>query len=515
MNILFLAASPLERVRIRIDREIKVIQQELSQNDFSLFFNPAASAADFFDLLYTKKPDIVHISTHGTEEGLELENSTGRTHDLVADVLTRLFQECNTGIQCVVLNACQSEGLAEEISQHIDYVIGMSGSIRDSSAIEFSRGLYKALAHNRSIKSAFEAGRLAIGYSEYPEDQRFPVLKQRSSTLDRAPCNPDVEIAEQSGCFYIIREFIETRACRKILERGALLRIMGSRHMGKTSLINHVLSHAGQQGYPIVSLKFTQEVTDLNQLLRRLCVVVGKKLNLPDRTTDYWDDTGYTDDCSSYFEDYLLPRTSQPLVLCLDDFDLLFRHTQVTNELLSLFRAWHEDTNPVWEKLRLIVAYKGSLPKQGLFLSPLANLGEPIELRELTPNEVDQLARRQGLNLNADSVTHLMSLVGGHPYLIQKAFIYLVERRISVEQFVQSAYRDSDHYRTHLKDLWGDIEGDRLLVDEFRKVVQASQPIRVEDSQVRDKLHAFGLINLEGISATLRNELYRWFKEYF
>jgi AAA-like domain/CHAT domain len=520
MKVLILASSPSNRPLLRLNEEVAVIQKEVANSSYVPYFHPAATPADFLNLLCTQEPDIVHISAHGDEGELELESLLGRSHSIAGDVLTKLFQECNVRIQCVVLNACKSERLAEEISQYVNYVIGMSGNIRDSSAIAFSRGFYQALAQNSSIESAFGRGYLAIATSEHSDDKQFPVLKQRSPILE-APLAQDLADSLGTGRLYLERQTIETRACREILKPGALIRIMGSRHMGKTSLVKHLYVHTQKENYLIASLSFHNTeltVNDLSQLLRRLCVVVGRKLNLPDRTDDYWDDTGCTDDCSSYFEDYLLPSINQPLVLCLDDMDLLFQHTQVANDLFSLFRVWHEEAKnqPIWRNLRLITAYKGVLPKQGFNVSPFANVGEPIELREFTKDEVHQLAQQHGLNLNADSVAQLMALVGGHPYLVQKAFVYLAERHVSVEQFVKFAYQDSDHYRTHLGDLWRDIEDEPPLVEAFRRVVRAPQPIRIEDSQVRNKLHAFGLITLEGFRAAPRNELYlRYFRNFF
>jgi AAA-like domain len=110
-----------------------------------------------------------------------------------------------------------------------------------------------------------------------------------------------------------------------------------------------------------------------------------------------------------------------------------------------------------------------------------------------------------------------MLKIGGHPYLIQKALAYLAEPHVSVEQFLQVAHLDNDHYRTHLADLWGDVEADRSLVEELRKVVHSPQPVKIANSDIRQKLNTLGLITLEeGDKVSLRNELYRqYFKRVF
>ena len=60
------------------------------------------------------------------------------------------------------------------------------------------------------------------------------------------------------------------------------------------------------------------------------------------------------------------------------------------------------------------------------------NVGLPIKLSEFTPEQVQELARRHGLEWS-DSypVGQLMNMVGGHPYLVHLALYYLA---ISLQQ---------------------------------------------------------------------------------
>lgn len=93
------------------------------------------------------RPNIIHFSGHGSgTTGLLFEDETGKEQLVTGEALSGLFKECAKYVECVLLNACYSQVQAEEIIQHIDYVIGMNDEIGDKAAIEFAVGFYDALA---------------------------------------------------------------------------------------------------------------------------------------------------------------------------------------------------------------------------------------------------------------------------------------------------------------------------------------------------------------------------------
>jgi vWA-MoxR associated protein C-terminal domain len=66
------------------------------------------------------------------------------TEEVKPETLKVLF-ESRTHFQCVVFNACSSAEAAKQVSEHIDYVIGMNTEISDKAAIQFSEGFYGGL----------------------------------------------------------------------------------------------------------------------------------------------------------------------------------------------------------------------------------------------------------------------------------------------------------------------------------------------------------------------------------
>ncbi|MFG6095616.1 NACHT domain-containing protein [Leptothoe sp. ISB3NOV94-8A] len=165
-KILFLAANPKDTSRLRLDEEIRDIQEGLKlstgRNAFEVITQWAVRTKDLRRALLEYAPQIVHFSGHGAgESGLILENEMGQAEPVAATVLVQLFKLCPS-VECVVLNACYSQVQALAIAQHVPYVIGMNQAIGDVIAIQFAVGFYDALGYGRSLAEAYEFGMAAI-----------------------------------------------------------------------------------------------------------------------------------------------------------------------------------------------------------------------------------------------------------------------------------------------------------------------------------------------------------------
>ena len=180
-KILFLASSPVDHARLRLDREVREIDEGLKRSDhrdsFKLIPCFAAKIHDLRRRLLEHRPQIVHFAGHGDDDGILVEDDRGRALQVPVNALADLFGLCQEHVQCVILNACQSEAQAEAIGKHIPNVIGMSASIEDQAAIEFAVGFYDALGADKPIEVAFQFARNAVALAGIPQD-RIPVLIQ-------------------------------------------------------------------------------------------------------------------------------------------------------------------------------------------------------------------------------------------------------------------------------------------------------------------------------------------------
>jgi len=167
IKIFFLAANPEDTNPLRLDEEMRGIDQALRQAEFRDKFDVrqhwAIRVTDLQGYLLRHKPDIVHFSGHGsTASEIILEDNEGNSHPVSIRALSQLFSVLKGNIRCVVLNTCYSEQQAQAIAKHIDCVTGMSKAIGDAAAISFSIAFYQALAFGKDIKTAFDLGCLQI-----------------------------------------------------------------------------------------------------------------------------------------------------------------------------------------------------------------------------------------------------------------------------------------------------------------------------------------------------------------
>ncbi|OUC15616.1 MAG: hypothetical protein B0A82_06045 [Alkalinema sp. CACIAM 70d] len=329
---------------------------------------------------------------------------------------------------------------------------------------------------------------------------------------------PEGAIALESP-LYIERSQVEQRCHEAIAQPAALLRIKAPKLMGKTSLIHRILAQVAQQDYYTVYLDLgscdRRVLTQLDMFLRWFCLMVGRQLNLENRLPDYWDTEilGSNDNCTVYFEEYLLSETATPIVLALDNLDRLFVQTEVVEDFLGMLRSWHEKgrVSSLWQKLRLTIAHSTEvyIPLD-INQSPF-NAGIPIELPEFHLEQIQVLADLHGLDWTAAECTILMQMVGGHPYLVRLALYYAKVRSLSAQQIVQSASTESGIYCDHLRRYLEILQQAPDLAQALMRVVNATKPVELDPMQIY-KLHSMGLVHRKDNHVVPQCLLYQ---EYF
>lgn len=199
-RILMVSANPWDTARLRLDQEHDAIQEVLENSSgrdrFDIKVLTAAQDARFQDQMLKFKPHIVHFSGHGEEGGLAFDSGGEKPHWIGNDTLARFFQTAASHLECVVFNACRTEWLAEAVSEHIDYVIGMNAVINDQAAIHFAQALYRALFEDVFYPKAFKQAIMALEMKGLP-DQFIPQLKIRdhAARVSFLPgCDPDILI---------------------------------------------------------------------------------------------------------------------------------------------------------------------------------------------------------------------------------------------------------------------------------------------------------------------------------
>ncbi|TAE47678.1 MAG: CHAT domain-containing protein [Bacteroidetes bacterium] len=192
-RILFLAANPKDSGRLRLDLELREIEESIVRSryrdNYAIEKRFAVRPIDLSRAMLEVEPQIIHFSGHGVSlkndaagasdralfweaedssiddnarGGIALEGPDGNTHIVKDQDLAGLFRLFSDKIQCVLLNACYSYNQAKALIEYVPYVIGMNTAVPDDTAIAFATSFYDALGAGKGIEFAFEFAKSSI-----------------------------------------------------------------------------------------------------------------------------------------------------------------------------------------------------------------------------------------------------------------------------------------------------------------------------------------------------------------
>lgn len=167
IRILFLSANSFDTSRLRLDAEVRDIEEALQSSEYREKFilekQGAVRVNDLQSHFFRYKPNIVHFSGHGNDQGeICLEDDSGHAVIIPASALTDLFSLFSKSIDCVFLNSCYSQIQASSIAKYIRYVIGMPLQLHDDAAIKFAQSFYRALGFGKDVPMAFRSACLQL-----------------------------------------------------------------------------------------------------------------------------------------------------------------------------------------------------------------------------------------------------------------------------------------------------------------------------------------------------------------
>ncbi|RZM79556.1 AAA-like domain-containing protein [Leptolyngbya iicbica] len=318
--------------------------------------------------------------------------------------------------------------------------------------------------------------------------------------------------------YYLERPPAEQRAL-KVLKPGALVRVRGPRKTGKTSLLYRTLHQAREYGCQTAAVKLYRAgsgiLGDVRRFLQWFCLQISDEVGLPPKLEDYWSDLrGDASSCSQYLQSYLLDQLEQPIVIGIDEADLLFEYPATAETFFRLVRGWSEEakSSERWQQFRQVVVYATEVYIDfDLNQSPF-NVGTPIKLAAFGADQVQELAWRYGLKtFTIDQANDLMGLVGGQPHLIQLALYHLYDGW-TFEQVMITATSQTGIYSNHLQALMDKLTAHDDLAEAFKTVVAApSKPVTLAAKPAK-QLEGLGLVKRNDTEVELSCQLYR---QYF
>lgn len=227
--------------------------------------------------------------------------------------------------------------------------------------------------------------------------------------------------------------YVERQADKDLCDgllRGEFCYVLTSRQMGKSSLMVRTVRRLRQEGIAVAVLDLTaigQNLT-IEQWYDGLTARLGQQLDLEDELLAFREahlDWGPLQRWISAIETVLLSRVSGPLVIFIDEIDLVRSLPFSTDEFFAAIRECYNRRAQEPKFNRLAFGLLGVAAPSDLIrdtrMTPF-NIGRRIELDDFTPNEAAPLAK--GLGTNEATAQSLLARVlhwtGGHPYLTQR-----------------------------------------------------------------------------------------------
>lgn len=257
--------------------------------------------------------------------------------------------------------------------------------------------------------------------------------------------------------WYVQRTAEEQRA-RYSLHYHQPVVLYGPELHGKTWLLQAILQQAPQDGVRVAAINlnlFAKEAyQSIHSFLSMLALRLCKELNLTTEEALFAFNNaervgGPLHAMSDLLSGYILPQVSGPLILAIDNLDLIAGQPY-QEEFFGLLRAWADATDGSLGRLLLVlcISTAPALLAPNVHRSPF-NLADVLVLSDLEPPQIMELARIHSLSPSESELHQLWELVGGHPYLTRVAFFGARERAQSLEQVLNEAAKDKPGRRIY------------------------------------------------------------------
>ena len=328
----------------------------------------------------------------------------------------------------------------------------------------------------------------------------FEATEKQGAPLPQAELRFETGTVKLDSKFYVARSEDALVLGQVRIPGGVTIIIKGVRQIGKSSLLARAAAAAREAGGRVVHLDFqlleTSQLKDLDSLLRWVARRAAAELRPALKPQEFWNaDDGPKLSLSTYLEQAILAPSPKPLVLLLDEVDRIFDQADYRGDFFSMVRYWHNQraTRPdPWDRLNLIIAHstEPSLWIQDIHQSPF-NVGERFHLQDFNAAQVADLNRRYGTPLPDTEVSGLITLLGGHPFLVRQALYCLARHGWNFAQLKERALDSDGPFGDHLKRYVFGLSRDKALTNAFKSILRSGA---CEEESHFQRLSAVGLI---------------------
>ena len=217
MKVMYVANNPADADPLQIEREINDLQERLEISAGSepiiLRTYSALELDRFAQAVSRAEPDVIHIAAHGEDGAIVFAHRDRADVRVSGKQLASLLSVLPRRPKLVVLNACSSNEMAEELAQHggADFVIGTDAPISNSAARAMAAALYQSLANAASIERAVQ---IAGVHLEILDDGAVSVHLHAAGPLHDPARTQLVDPFRLVACFPVIDEYLRNKVTK-------------------------------------------------------------------------------------------------------------------------------------------------------------------------------------------------------------------------------------------------------------------------------------------------------------
>lgn len=174
-KILFIKINPIGTVNLRLDEEEKALRRVLDvsrhRDLFTFESRGAVTTDDLHQYLELIQPNILHISGHGSEDGvLFFHDAEGHKKEVSVTKFYDFLKNFDTHVETIFLNACFSLAGLEAILNPTFHLIGMKEEVPNDTALSFAKAFYTSYCNGKTVKDAFETAKAVVGMDGFNDE---------------------------------------------------------------------------------------------------------------------------------------------------------------------------------------------------------------------------------------------------------------------------------------------------------------------------------------------------------
>jgi WD40 repeat protein len=310
--------------------------------------------------------------------------------------------------------------------------------------------------------------------------------------------------------------------------RGAFTYVLTPRQMGKSSLMVATAKRLRSEGVRCVIIDLTQigvQGTTAEQWYLGLLVLIEDQLSLSTNVIQWWQQyshLSFTQRLTQFFQTVLLVKVQEPVTIFVDEIDSTLS-LNFTDDFFAAIRYFFVARAQEVALQRLSFVLIGVATPGDLIRDPERtpfNIGQRVDLTDFTLAELSSLTDglREELGLSASQAEEMMKKVfywtGGHPYLMQKLCVALVETKgLAVDQVMHQTFLGQQSNQDNNLQFVRDMLTKRSpnpdeVLRAYREIQRRRSVLDDEQSSVYAHLKLSGVVRRRDKKLVVRNPIY-------